>query len=196
MKLTRRKAVAGAGIGALSIGGLFGTGAFSSVEATRGVTIELADDSQALLAMEPNDSTFGGTGVSAVDGAALDPYAGDETQYLDDSGDTLAIDMSGGNIDNASGLNNDAVTTFRDLIRVTNNGTQQVGVNIDSASVPTGLDVLAWSSASGNTVSLVNDNFPVQMPTGTTAGVTIEVDSNQFDANIDDTVTVIADEAE
>lgn len=193
MKPTRRKVVAALGVGGISLGAVFGTGAFSSVEAERDVTIELGDDATALLALEPNDASglAGITGVSAVDGGPLDAYGGDTTQYLDDSGPTLALDISNANISQATGANNDAVTSFRDLVRVHNNGTQDVGVNIENA--PAGLDILAYSTTPGATVSLVDNNFPVTLPQGTTAGATIVVDSTEFSTDISETVTIVAD---
>lgn len=193
MKPTRRKIVATIGIGGISLGAVFGSGAFSSVEAERDVTIELGDDATALLSLEPNDSAglSGITGVSAVDGGPLEAYGGDTSQYLDDSGSTLALDISNANISGATGANANAVTAFRDLVRVQNNGTQDVGVNIENA--PTGLDILAYSTLTGGTVSLVNNSFPVTLPKGTTAGATIVVDSTQFSTDISDTITIVGD---
>lgn len=196
MKITRRKVVASAGVGALSLGAIFGTGAFSSVEAQRGVRLDLSDDAAALLALEPNVATGLGSiiGISAVDGSPLEAYKGDTSQYLDDSGNTLAIDMSDSNINQASGLNDEAITSFRDIVRMTNNGTQEVGINVTNA--PTGLDVLAYSVSAGGPVSLVGNTFPVSLGTGTTAGLTIIVDSTQFSSNINDTITIVADESQ
>lgn len=53
MKLTRRKALAGIGIGAVGAAGVFGSGAFTSVDADRDVNIEIVDDSDGALALIP-----------------------------------------------------------------------------------------------------------------------------------------------
>ena len=58
MKSNRRSVLIG--IGALTVGGgaVFGTGAFSSVEAERTVDVETAGDSDALLSLEDGGSEF------------------------------------------------------------------------------------------------------------------------------------------
>ncbi len=92
------------GIGGLVAGGgaLIGTGAFTTVTAERTVSVETAGDSNAFLALEP--------------------AGGENGDYADDSGDTIEITLGG----NGNGLNENAVTTIRNIVAVTNNGADDV----------------------------------------------------------------------
>jgi len=83
-----------------------GTGAFTSVQANRALTVETADDADALLGLEACDTPNG-------------------NEYVDESGNALSIDISTADGD---GVNDDAYTVVRNLFKVTNNGTQKVYV--------------------------------------------------------------------
>jgi hypothetical protein len=192
MKLTRRKALGGIAIGAAAVGAGLGTGAFSSVEADRTLNVTLADDANALLSLEPNEGTLSQPGVSAEDGPGnLDPYGGDATEYVNTAGGEVEIDIA--NLTDANGVNDNAVTRFDDLIRVQNNGTQDVGVRVDA---PSGVDVFAWQSG-GGTVSITGGSFDVTLPQGTIGGVSIEVDTTGISSNLSGaTVTIFADAAQ
>lgn len=108
----RRSVLIGLG-GLVATGGaVLGTGAFTTVTAERTVTVETAGDASAFLGLTPADR---------------DGNGGNE--YVSDPGDgTIEIrlvnddDTPG----NASGLNQNATTVFRNLVTVTNNGTQDV----------------------------------------------------------------------
>jgi len=105
MKSNRRSVLIG--LGALTVGGgaVFGTGAFSSVEAERDVTINTEGDGAALLQFEIDDSfnglTDGGNGVI-------------ELQFDD--------------------LNEEAETTFDGALTVANSGSDEVELSIDEIS--------------------------------------------------------------
>ena len=107
----RRNVLIGLG-GLVAAGGAaLGTGAFTTVTAERTVSIETAGDASAFLTLEP--------------------ASGDNGEFVDDNGDTIEINLDGsaaGNAttNNGTGLNLNAKTTFENLVRVTNNGTQQV----------------------------------------------------------------------
>ena len=94
------------GMGGLAVGGgaLVGTGAFDTVEAERTVSVETAGDADAFL--------------------ALTDARGDE-EYVVEEGGTIAINLDG-NSEGAQGLNQDARTVLRNLVTVTNQGTQTV----------------------------------------------------------------------
>lgn len=95
-------------MGSLAAGGAaaMGTGAFTSVSANRSIDVTTADDNNALLAIEADDT----------------PNA---TEYVDTSGGTVSLDFT--NTDSGgSGVNQNAVTVFDDLLNVTNQGTQAV----------------------------------------------------------------------
>ena len=116
------------GLGGLVAGGgaLVGTGAFDTVTAERTVSVETAGDANALLGLEA-----AGEGNDA---------------YVDTSGDTIAINLDADN--GPGGLNQEAKTIIRNLITVTNNGTQGVG------------SITLTMSASGNASGVpVDDTF-------------------------------------
>ncbi|TKX80118.1 hypothetical protein EXE53_11995 [Halorubrum sp. SD626R] len=98
------------GLGGLVAGGgaILSTGAFDTVEAERTVSIETADDADALLGLEPADRD--GDGGNA---------------YVTQDGGTISITL-GGDGEDENGVNQNARTTFRDLVVVTNQGSQTV----------------------------------------------------------------------
>ena len=80
-------------------GALFASGAFTTVEAQRTVSVDAAGDAEALLGLE-------------VSGG----IAGDE-------GDTIAFELD-------EDVNLDARTTFEDALTVTNNGDEDIDLDI------------------------------------------------------------------
>jgi len=94
-------------------GGLLGTGAFTAVSADRTVSVQVATDDQALLALEPTDGPNG--------------------EYATLEGGQLAIDLSSSNPTDAggTGVNARAETTIEDVFAVENRGTQPVEVTLD-----------------------------------------------------------------
>jgi hypothetical protein len=110
--MDRRKFLAT--VGSLAAGGaaVTGTGAFTSVSANRDVSVEVADDTDALLSFTTAD-------------------AGPNSQYVKTDGGTLSIDISGSNDDIAGGgegINQNATTIIRDMFDIRNQGTQAVFV--------------------------------------------------------------------
>ena len=96
------------GVGSLAAGSAaaMGTGAFTSVQANRSLTVETADDASALLALEAEDTPNG-------------------NEYVDESDNAIAIDIS---TSHGDGVNDDAYTVVRNLFQATNQGTQNVYV--------------------------------------------------------------------
>ncbi|MCU4802193.1 hypothetical protein OB920_17595 [Halobacteria archaeon HArc-gm2] len=131
--MERRKFVLS--LGALAGGGAaVGTGAFSSVGASRDVTIDVAGDASAYLGIKP--------------------HSGPNGQYADTtSSDALALDFSGSNsnigngIAGGEGVNANALTTFANVFTVENQGTQDIDLEVtplafietDGAPFPTSL---------------------------------------------------------
>jgi len=109
------------GLGGLVAGGgaLIGTGAFTTVEAERTVSVETAGDADAFLSLTP---------------------ARDDDEYVEQTDGTIQINLDG-NDEGASGLNQDAITTFRNLVTVANNGTQTVtSVTLEFTETPGDVD--------------------------------------------------------
>ncbi|WP_128904681.1 DUF1102 domain-containing protein [Halorubrum amylolyticum] len=115
--MERRKFVIGLGALASGSAAAVGTGAFTSVTATRDIDVEVADDASAYLRLQ-------GTG-------------GANSDYVTDDGDggTLAISLDSGNSSDVGdgggeGVNPDAVTKIDNLFDIENQGTQEVDVSI------------------------------------------------------------------
>ena len=112
--MNRREIIIGGG-GLLSISATaVSTGAFSSVEAERQATIEVVDDSNAYLSLNPEDL--------------------DNSAYAVESNGVVEIEISpdaDGDFD-GEGVSPFALTTIEEVIEVTNQGTQDVVVFIES----------------------------------------------------------------
>lgn len=146
--MQRRKYLAGFGALVAGSGAAVGTGAFTSVTADRSVSVAVADDADAFLVIEPEDTPNG-------------------DEYADASGGEVSLDFSNTNetfsestSSGASGLNGDADTTIRDVIQVTNQGTQDVIVGIGSLPSATSAYTDDGNvAANGNSTSLNWDNY-------------------------------------
>jgi hypothetical protein len=131
------------GMGSLAAGGAatIGTGAFTSVSANRSVSVDVADDSDALLAIEPQ-ATPNGNEYASVNT--------DGTVELDFS----ETDVGGG------GLNRNAETIIRDILQVRNQGTQDVIVGV--TGLPEFMSIYTDDgsvAANGNSTSLNQDSY-------------------------------------
>lgn len=107
--MERRKFLIGLGSTAAASTALVGSGAFSSVEANREMSVEVADDADAYLGLT-SDSHY-----AVTDNGKL---------KLDFSSDN-ATEKGG------KGLNKDATTSFTHVFTITNQGTKTVGIQID-----------------------------------------------------------------
>ena len=107
-------------MGALASGAAagIGTGAFTSVSANRALTVQTKDDSNALLGIKSTGSN-------------------NASEYVDNSGNNVSIDISSD--DGGNGVNDDAITIIRDLLKITNQGSQKVYVWFDG--VPDGVSI-------------------------------------------------------
>ena len=122
--MERRKFVIGAGALATGSAAAVGSGAFTSVEADRDISVEVTGDASAFLGLEP--------------------YPGSNGEYADGSGDTVSLDFTEtSGADGSTGLNYNADTNIEDVLQVRNNGTQDVYVNVGivDSSGNTGQDV-------------------------------------------------------
>jgi hypothetical protein len=115
--MKRRKVLAG--LGSLAAGGAaaIGTGAFTAVEADRGVRVSTADDNDALLQIR-RSSENGSVTPNAQEYVKTKPNG---TVVLDFSGKDGSSLANG-----ASGINRDATTIIDNLLRIRNQGTQEV----------------------------------------------------------------------
>ncbi|RLM52570.1 hypothetical protein [Halorubrum sp. Atlit-28R] len=137
----RRKFLAGLGALASGSAAAVGTGAFTSVSADRSVSVDVADDSDALLAIEPQATPNG------------NEYASVSTDG------TIELDFSGTDI-GGGGLNRNAETTIRDILQVRNQGTQDVIVGV--TGLPEFMSIYTDDgsvAANGNSTSLNQDSY-------------------------------------
>ena len=108
MDLNRRNVLIGLGTVTAGSGVIFGTGAFSTVEADRTVSVNTSQDSNALVGLEIRDDSIAGS----------------------DGTNDNTIEF------NESELNLDALTTYEDALRVSDNSDNSgIYVSIDDGSV-------------------------------------------------------------
>lgn len=104
-KLTRRNTIIGLGALVGGTGALAASGAFTSVEAERDVNIQTAGDDTALLGLEILSETLEG-----------------------EDGDVISFDLE-------DDLNLQATTRFNDAFQITNNGDNDVDIDIFEGEV-------------------------------------------------------------
>ena len=145
--MKRRDAIIGIGGLVAGSGALVGTGAFTSVQADRSVSVETAGDSAAALQIIPaqNDQ---------------DSPTANAAEYVDDSGGTIEIDLTGTS-NGATGVNQNAVTNVDRLLQVGNNGTQTIQVgfdnnqdDFDSDELPPGWGYTVGTDGSGSVTAV------------------------------------------
>lgn len=120
--MNRRTFILGAGAAAAGGASLIGSGAFTSVEADRAVNVETAGDADALLRLAP----------CVIDGEEAPNGA-----YADTNPDgTFRLDITAGS--NAAGVNIDALSRFRNVFEVCNNGSQPICLDfqVDVKEIP------------------------------------------------------------
>lgn len=139
MKFNRRFVLIALGTVAVATGVIFGSGAFTTVEADRTAEITVEDDSAAFLQIQANNPNF----ASTVDSGGAD---------------VVQIDLDAGSGGDGDGVNPDAYTQIENVINVTNQGTQEVTLDV---------------TADEDGVNLVFD--PVTLNEGDTSDVDIEV---------------------
>ena len=139
-------------------GALIGTGAFDTVEAERSVAVETAGDADAFLGVEP----FPGSPNS---------------DYVDASGDTIVIDITGtGTNAPGAGVNENAVTAIDRLLMVTNNGTQDVNLSIELPSSVSGVAfTLASERGNANPTDLTDTTY--ELGSGQSISVDLKIDT-------------------
>ena len=126
MRLTRRNALIGLGTVAAGAGVIGGTGAFTSVDAERDLTIQSTNDSDANVQIEVDPD---GKHESLADGG-------------DGTGDgVVQLDFTG--------LNQNAITTYDDALRINptgSNGNYDVTVDIEESDGT----AISWVTATVN----------------------------------------------
>ncbi|WP_251133147.1 hypothetical protein [Halorubrum sp. 2020YC2] len=178
--MERRKFILAIG-GIVSTGAAVGSGAFTSVEATRDVSVSVADDASAYLAMEP---------LSSPNGASSPPPTRRPRAGLSESGN------------DGAGLGTDSVYDFDKVFQIANQGTQGVYVWATFGGSTGDLtvgdeDTDVWLYPNGDPDNKLRDSEDdvLYLPTGSSADIGVHVDTH--DLGVDDdqelTMTVRAD---
>jgi len=171
--MERRKFVVGLGALASGSAAAVGTGAFTSVTADRAVDVEVAGDASAYLGLEP---VSGDPNAAYVQEVSFD-FSSSNPNTSGDLGD---------------GFNPDSVTVVDDLLRVTNQGTQDVDFSVDLSGLNTGnADVTLSTDELGGESDLVANS--ITMSPGEDIILDLEVDTTgQGPATASGTVTFTA----
>lgn len=161
-----------------------GTGAFTSVSANRTVDVDVADDNDALLALDDVDSSPNAQYVTA-----------------DGSEGTLSIslDEHNGNV-LGEGVNDNAVTRINNLFSVQNQGTQPVTVTASetgdypeattfAVNFSTSHPNLPFWGPNNATFHYLNpERRNATIGVGETVYVSLEVDTTAVDVSVGDTI--------
>ena len=124
--MDRRKFIIGAGSLAAGGAAALGSGAFTSVDANRDISIAVAGDASAFLKITPAEED-GNTTPNAKE------------YVFEESDGTLALDFTNTNETEdagGKGLNEDATTIFDALLDFTNQGTQTIRVGAPASGYP------------------------------------------------------------
>jgi hypothetical protein len=151
--MQRRQFIAGLGAAA-SGSALVGTGAFSSVTASRTVSVTVANESQAYLGIQASNGSNGyfSSNQSAANG-----------ELALDFNDEIS-DISGSGV----GVGQDSQYEFDDVFRVVNQGTQDTYVQVDDVSYDSGDVTLQFyvRDGSGNRVHIDGSDGEAKISTG------------------------------
>lgn len=131
-----------------------GTGAFSSIKAERGITVDVVGDASAFLALEPAAGPNGKYATVSTDGL-LEVQISEENNRIQ-----------------GEGVNLDARTNLGEVFRITNQGTQPVGVWIEHDS--------NYIEFTTNGKRLDDSASPVFVEAGNSLPVCILVNTRQY----------------
>lgn len=104
----KRRAFLGLGATSIGVGALYGTGAFSSVSAGRGVSINASDDSEALIGIKTTDSgdkkfINNSNGLMTIELNSDDEitFDGQDTLTIEDLEDSQVVELGGSSSEDA-----------------------------------------------------------------------------------------------
>lgn len=142
--------------GLAAVGGAaFGSGAFEQAEVTRGVSISTSVDDEALLRLAPGPGDDAGF------------VSGHETGTV-----TVEIDVVDNGAEPGTGVNDDSVTAFPELLEIQNQGSDPVEV---STEVPVDGGVVLFGEGGFNGPdSIVELDTPLTPTASTTAGIAVD----------------------
>jgi hypothetical protein len=148
IKMERRKFLIGAGSAAIGSSALIGSGAFTSVQADRTVSIRAAGDANAFLSISKAEDEGGNDYPNAQEYVEVDNSTGEVSLDFTQSDDTNG---------SATGINRNAKSTFDNLLDITNNGTQDVVLSVKSDLIASQGGFLGIYAENGQTGDPAND---------------------------------------
>ena len=177
--MNRRKFLATLGAATAGTSGAVGTGAFTSVSADRNVSVQVADDADAFLAMERSSGPNG--------------------EFANPTGDgTIALDFTDTDA-GGTGLGTDSIYEFDDVFRVTNQGTQPVYVwatfaDASGSFTPDGSDADIHLYPNGDSDNRLRDSDDdvLYLGVGQSAGIGVYVDTTDVTTDQNLTMTINA----
>lgn len=122
----RRKFLAGLGALASGSAAAVGTGAFTSVQAERDITVEAVGDASAYVGIEP----FPSDSSEVPEGDGKYSNTDGNGEYASVSDGTVSLDFTSTNEASSTGLNDEAMVNIEDVLLISNNGTQPVYVTV------------------------------------------------------------------
>lgn len=175
--MKRRKVIFGLGTTAVSGAAVLGSGAFSSVEANRSVTVEVADDTEAFLALIPT------------------------SEYAIERNGLFTLDLSSSNPTDAggTGVNANAETIIKDAFKIENRGTQTVEITFEGGTL-SGIEIKSSDVSDDLTVSITpfENGSASDLIVGPGESVSYDVtvfagEGATSESSIDETITIVAE---
>ena len=170
--MKRRKLIIGAGALATGSAATLGTGAFSSVEAERAMSVEINDDTEAYLRAQPLDADGNLVDEGPKPVAQNVPYA-----VIDEDTGRLVLTFDS--------LNNDAETLITDVFQVANEGSQEVGIFFDKEGDNT--DVVEFYDQDDNRLD-VAESDAVRIDVGESLDIDVKFDTLEHDVDSEDSI--------
>ncbi|WP_281194872.1 hypothetical protein [Halorubrum sp. F4] len=171
----RRKFIAGLGALATGSAAAMGTGAFTSVEAERGVSVNTAGDANAYLGLS-SDNDF----------------------VTNNNGDQLSIDLGGpGNGKGGLGFNRNAATVVPEVFKITNQGQDRVRISLEysgQGSVASEVDNVGLDDGEGVYFEVSDDGGGTDISPGNSTTVDVAVVETDGNSVSGGTLTINADE--
>lgn len=174
MRLNRRNVLVGLGTIVAGGGAALGTGAFSSVEAQREVTVDVTDDTAALIGLTAGTSSY------------VNEDGGSDNNLL-------KIDLSSDELENADGINLDGTLTIEDAFTITNNHDGGVEITIGDSGTVSSNDVAISFRGEPDGALISEESLDQAGGTDNTIDVTIEIDTEDTASNFSEDVTIRAE---
>ena len=175
--MKRRNLIIGMGSFAAAGGAAVGTGAFSTAEATRDVSVQVANENNAYLSIKPSNTANG-------------QFATQES-----SDNQIRLDFSGSG-NGGSGVGQDSVYNFDDVFRISNQGTQTIYVWSRLSGGSKFDDNNLYFYPNGSRATELNDssNSVLALSPGEGAKIGVHIDTESVSTGSDSiTATIRAD---